>query len=933
MPQFAPNPWRSKLIGSVATALYAALVVSGCGGDSVQSLLASGQALSEKRDFKGAIIQYKTALQKDPQSGEARVLLGKALLDASDPVAATAELTRALDLKVDAAKVVPALARSYLLTGEYKKLTTQFGELQLEDKRALASLKSSVATAWAAQGDKAKTESALAAALVAQPDFPPALVLQARMEAGKGQYDRANSLVDEALKADGRLHEAWHLKGEILAHGKGDNAAAIKAFKAALDVEPSYIQSHMALIEERIKAQDLPGAKSQFESLRKVLPKHPQTIYIEAQLAFGAREFKKARDLSQALLRGAPSNSSILQLAGAVEEQLGSLILAETHFAKALQLNPRLLGARRSLSRIYLRLGQPQKALDTLQPLLNPDARDPDALALAGDAYLRLGNAQQAEIAFRQAVSLKPDNTRVRTALALTYIGRGDAQTAFSTLEGIANESRTDTFTDHVIVSARLRRREFDLALKAADLMVAKAPEKAAALELRGRVQTLRKDFVAARKDFEKALQVEASQFSAVVSLAELDLLEKKPEQARKRLEASLKADPKNYFARLALVTLLVKDGQRSDDVKALLSEGIQVSPMEPSIRVQMIEFLVSSRQFKEAIAVAQAAVTAFPGDLRVLDAVGRAQMEAGDVEQSIATFRRLVEADPKSPAAYLRLADIYKATNRPPAAENALRKALEIDPKALAAQEAFANLLLTTNRYPEVLNLARTMQQQRPRGVEGYALEANVYLRQQKFDSALAAYRRGLDVKGHDRDMARRYYLALHLSGRPVDAERFGTEWLRTNPNDLIFDYQMAVIAIQRKEFDQAEGRLQRIVTLQPEYAAAFNNLAWVLASRSKPGGAAFAQRAVDLAPNKPEFMDTLALALMVEKQPAKALELQKKVVELRPTEPAYRLSLARMAIEAGDKALARTELERLKALGASYPQQAEVAALAQKL
>ena len=409
------------------TALVATIAVAGCGADSVESLLASGKALAAKKDHKAAVIQFKTALQLDPQSGEARYLLGKALLDASDPGAAALELAKALDQKVDAAKVLPALARAYLLTGQYKKLTSQYGELQLEDKQALASLKSSVATAWAAQGNREKTLAAVQASLKAQPGFPPALVLEARIQAGQSQFDAANALVDDALKVDPGLYEAWHLKGEILTFGKADVPAAVQAYRKALNIEPAYIPAHLALIGERISARDFAGAQVQADQLRKVLPKHPQTIYVDAQLAFGAGDFKKARELTQALLRVLPNSPGVLHLAGTVEGQFGALVLAETHFAKALQVNPRMDPARRHLGQVYLRLGQPQKALATLQPLFAAGAPDPEAHAVAGEAYLKLGDAKAAEAAFRQAVNLKPDDLRARTALALTHLSRGDA--------------------------------------------------------------------------------------------------------------------------------------------------------------------------------------------------------------------------------------------------------------------------------------------------------------------------------------------------------------------------------------------------------------------------------------------------------------------------------------------------------------------------
>jgi putative PEP-CTERM system TPR-repeat lipoprotein len=922
----APGPWA-------ALALACTLALSGCGGDSPKSLIASGKEYTAKKDHKAAAIQFKSALQGDPQSAEARYLLGQALLSSGDPSGAVLELSKLLDQKYDPNLAVPALARAMLLTGQYKKLATLYGEMTLTDKLAQASLKSSVATAWGAQGDKAKTEAAIAAALQAAPDFGPAQILNARILAGKREFEPALALVETILAKDASLYEAWHLKGEILAFAKNDNKGAEEAFRKALEAERAYVPAHLAIIGGRLRARDVPGAKAQADALRALMPKHPQTIYVDAQIAFTERDLPKARDLVQLLLKGAPNHTGVLQLAGAVEGQAGSLVMAETYFSKALQLVPELPLARRNLAQTYLRLDQAAKALETLQPLLAGTVQDADAHALAGDVQLRMGNAAAAEGHFTQAVKIKPDNMRVKTAMALTHLNKGDPATAFAELETIATQSPEDTFADQAIVSARLKRREFDAALQAVDVMLKKNPGNATALEMRGRVQVTRKDYVAAREAFEQALKVDPGLFSSVASLAGIDVQEKKFDQAKARLDAAIKTDPRNHYAYLALAEVRRRAGASHDEITKILSEAIKVAPSDATARLQLIEQTLSKRQYKEALVVAQEAAAALPNDLRVLDAVGRAQMEAGDVEQAVSTFRRIAGVDQKSAMPYVRLADVYKSSGKRPAAETALRKALEIEPGSQAAQESLMNLMLATGRTREVLELARNMQQQHPKAVNGYAFEALVQIRLKSVDTAMAAFKRGLAVPGIDPELARLYLASLARADRAAEAERFGVAWMKDHPEDTAFDYQMATNAIARNDLEQAETRLRRVVVKRPRHPLALNNLAWVLAVQNKPGGVEFAQRAVALMPDKGALVDTLAMALAAEKQFDKALSTQKRAVELSPDDNGLRLNLARIALQAGDKALARTELDRLQALGPGFAFRDEVVKLAKSL
>ena len=138
----APSSRRNatRLRRSLAAVAGAALLMAACSSDTPESLIASGKAFAAKKDHKAAVIQYKAALQRQPESGEARLLLGQALLATGDPVNAAVELTKALDQKQPAAVVVPSLARALLLTGEYKKLVTQYGDLTLDDKQAKAEI-------------------------------------------------------------------------------------------------------------------------------------------------------------------------------------------------------------------------------------------------------------------------------------------------------------------------------------------------------------------------------------------------------------------------------------------------------------------------------------------------------------------------------------------------------------------------------------------------------------------------------------------------------------------------------------------------------------------------------------------------------------------------------------------------------------------------
>jgi Flp pilus assembly protein TadD len=256
------------------------------------------------------------------------------------------------------------------------------------------------------------------------------------------------------------------------------------------------------------------------------------------------------------------------------------------------------------------------------------------------------------------------------------------------------------------------------------------------------------------------------------------------------------------------------------------------------------------------------------------------------------------------------------------------LRKALEVEPALVAAQTALVELLFTSQRQAEALDLIKREQRNSPGSPVGYGMEAIYHLRNKSPEAAVAAYRSGI-AQTRSKAMAVALHRLLTRLGQPQEAEQFATTWMKEHPDDLVFAYQLAEAAIGRKQFGDAERRLTRLQSLDPNNALVLNNLASVIIKQGKVGALPYAQKAADLVPDNSSILDTLASAWASERQFEKALSTQKYAVELAPENDSLRLNLASIALRAGDKALARTELTRLQALGAKFKQQDEVTRL----
>ena len=916
--------------GFALSFLLVSLILAGCGDEQPAALLASAKTYLAKKDSRAAVIQLKSALQKQPDLAEARFLLGRTLLEDGDAVSGEVELHKALDLKYPQEPVLPLLVRALVQQGKAQRAIQDYGATTVTSGAATAELKTALATAYAQQGDGAKAQSALDDALRAAPDFPPALLIQARLKTAANDTDGAFALLDRIIAKDPTNVEALQLKGDLLFVVRHDGDGALQVQRQALAARPDWLPAQASILEILLARRDMAAAKTQIEQLKKVHPNHPQTRYFEARLAFLNQDYKSARELLQPAVAAAPENLQVLLLAGSTEYQAGALSQAESFASKAVQRFPDSAVARRLLAQIQIRAGEALQAQGTLQPVI-ARGEDAETLNLAAQAALQLGDATGAESYFARAAKIKPDDPRSRTALALEQSAKGHPDLAFSQLEEIS-ASDPGTVADMAIISARMRQGNFDAALRAVDSLERKQPGKPFAAHLRGQIQLARKNPAGARQSFESALSIDPLYYPAAASLATLDLADKKPDQARKRFDKLLAADAKDIRALLAVAELRSQAGASKEEVAGLLSNAIKLNPTVATPRWMLVDLNLRNKDYRAAVAAAQEGVAALPESTEMLDSLGRAELASGDSTQAISTFNKLAGMQPRSPDARMHLAEAYLAENNRAAARDSLNRALEVAPKYLPAQRGLVILELAAGQPEQALAIARTVQTERPDQGAGYLLAGDIEASRKSWDAAVGDYRAALSREAST-EVAVKLYGALGQSKKAAEANAFASSWSREHPQDAAFRSYLGDLAVSKGDFARAETEYLAVLKLQPDSPIALNNVAWVTDRLKKPGATAYAERANALKPDQPAFMDTLATVLADAGQDSKALEIQKKAVSLQPDHPPFRLNLAKLYIKTGDKALAKKELEQLAKLGDKFSGQAEVGELLKTL
>lgn len=909
-------------------ALALALAVSACGGGgSGGDSMAEARKLLAARDYRTAAIVLKSALQKKSDSAELRFMLGKALVESGDPNTGRVELEKARELGYPDNELLPLLAKAMVQVNRAKEVVERFGRTQLPDTQAQADLLVALSGAYASLGQTENVVASINQALKVNPKHVLARVLTARFMAQRREFDAAWALTEQVLAEFPEDAAALHFKGLMQHYLKSDRNAAMASQQRALKSDPGMLAAHIELMSIYFAAGDKKGLRGQLQQLQRAAPQNLNTHLAHAQVEFLDGNLAAAREILQQLLRSKYVDNRVLMMAAHVESRLGALTLVETYTTRVLNATPTHAPARQLLAVTQVRMGNPERALQTLQPLLDEAKPDATTLSAAAEANMLVGKIAKAQELYERAAKLDPKDARLKASVALSRMARGQFQQGLTELDDIAANDE-GSFADLALVGVHLRSKNFPAVIAVIDRLEHKRPRDPMPPSLRGRVHFSAGAFDKGRADFEKALSLDPSYFPAIDNLAALEVKERKFTEAKARYAAVIERDPNNLRALLALATLRETTNDPVDQVLSLFDRAVKRHPNELEARLSLVNFYLRKKDHKRAVAAVQEALVTFPDQVELLDVQGLALAANQEFQQAVNSFRKIAAIQPKAPLPHLRLADLYLQRKEPDAARASLRRVLEIAPNHVEANRMLFDLAVGDKDSKTAMAIAQRLDQANPKSPVGPYLEARAHSVQRNWSAAAASLRKSLQ-RGGSSEAAAQLHVVLLAGGKKAEAEEFQREWQTRNPKDVVFTLHLAQEALKAYQWADAERLYRVVVEAAPHHAIANNNVAWAMLQQGKPGALPFAEKAVQLSPDNASMLETLANALAVEGQDAKAMAQLTKALAIDQNHHGARLSLARLALKMGDKARAKAELQALAYLGAKFADQATVTEL----
>lgn len=920
---------KKKLaVAVVSGAILLSAGMAGCNrSQTAEELIAEAQQYEKKGDRKAALIQLKNAVAQNPENAEARLQLGSLHLELGDAVSADKELRKAASLGVAADKILPLLARTMLLQGQYKELLE---EIKPEQAKTSAVLLARRGDAYLALDEKDQAKQTYEAALALNKNSGDALLGLARLAAAEGDRDTVNRLIADATTREPGNAEAWLMLGN-LHRSQGNSKEALAAYDKVLAINPAHRSAHVEKAYVHIGTNDFAAAKADIDTAKKQWNGDLNVIYAEALLNYTNGKNAEAKDSLQKVLKVAPEHMPSILLAGAVELNLGANQQAEQHLRKYLETLPNNVYARKLLAQVLLKSGQAAEATAVLGPALKNGSQDPQLLALTGQSYLQSRDFAKASSYLEQASALAPQAASIRTSLGLSKLGQGDWDKAIGELERAVALDPKSAEAGFTLVQAELRRGQYGKALAAAQALEKAQPNNPAVHNMKGGVYLGMQDLKNARASFEKAVALNPSFFPAVSNLARLDLAEKNLTGAKKRFETLLTKDKKNLDALNALASIEMSQG-RPEAATSWLEKAQAENSESPSAAVNLGTQYLRTKQPEKALGLARKSLAVNPTNPELLDLMGQAQLANKDTAGALESYSKLVNVVPKSPMAHLRMAAIHMLMKNDTAAAEDLRRALALNPKFVQAHLAQIELAMRNGKTEEALAVARQIQKNEPKSPVGFQVEADLLMTQKKTAPALAAYEKAYAISSAP-GLLIKISQILTQSGKEGEAQARLVKYHTANPKDQMISMAIADNHLAKRQYKQAITGLEATLKLNPSNAAALNNLAWAYQQENDVRALSTAEQAYKLAGQNPAIMDTLGWILVQKGDMPRGLELLRKAVATAPEARDIRYHLAAALAKSGDKAAARKELEQALASGKPFAAMEDAKSLLRQL
>jgi cellulose synthase operon protein C len=832
-------------------------ILAACGEEPATSAqhLDRAKTYLTRAEYPSAIVELQNALQLDGQSAQARWLLGKLYLETGEILAAEKELRLAQGLGWPDDDIRPALARALLAQGRFADVLA----LQPQGLKpgAAALLMSSQVMAALSEKQLTRANELVGRALENAPQLLEANLPRAAVSITEGEAAVALAQLDAILADAPNNGEAWWLKGQTLLLQAEPEAA-----RAAFD--QSIAHSNVAFVDRIARAMinlqlaDYEAAQSDAAYLLKLSPEHPMANYVQGLLDFQNQQYRTAiTHLTLAEPVAPQFPKALYYLAGAHLNEK-NLDLAEKFGQQYVALAPDDAAGRKLLASVLVLQGKVKDARATLQPVVDNNPDDVAALNILANALLLDDQADVGMAIYARIRQLQPDWNFVPLRLQTAAVQPGPA--AGNPSPAAPGDTGSNfPQTEILLILDALAREDFQTAIKVAKDYQFRELQSLAPYRVLGRVYLAAGQPADAREVIANALKREPFDRSSNIVMAQLALAAGDREAARRYYQTLLEKYPTDLSTLLLLASLEASE-QNEPALVARLKQAIQAHPTVLEPRLRLAGHYLATGSPEKVSPIFEKLADLQQRSPRVLELTAQAQLAQQQHDKALASLRQWVDADPDSAQARYLIAVVASESGDLPLSKRELQEAVRIDSDHVPSlillarvasmegdQPSFEQHLATLAKLapdiPDVLRLRALSAQANGNAAEALALTQRAYEQAPTTRTVLelASYQNATGDRQAARDTLQ--------------------QWLRTHPAEVPVHLLLANTMEQSNDTAGAQAQYLAVLEHEPGNITALNNIAWLLRNENPALALDYIRRAVKLAPDRSEVLDTLAV------------------------------------------------------------------------
>jgi len=557
-----------------------------------------------------------------------------------------------------------------------------------------------------------------------------------------GNFNEALKLVNDVKEPQSQNANLLALKAGILLKLKDPNGAVTEA-QAALKLDPNNTGAMLVLANNDFVHGDPKGALAILDN--DTLSKSPD---IGAQL-FKLRILEQTQDFQQ----------------------------AEALLQKLIDSNPKEIGFRKELIRLYLSQHRNADAEKEQSAIV---AADPSNIKNQLDLVQLLNATQGPAAAQQQLVALihaGGDTFLYQVALAQMNFIQGKFPDAEALLKKLISDADSP---DHV-QAARINLAEMYLSQKqipAAEAVVSDIlsndARNIAGLKLRATIRLEQSQFEGAISDLRQALNDQPRATDLMLMLAVAYERSGSSELAEKEFADAMRTSNFNPAVSLNYVAFLQRSGNlpRAEEVLTDLAsrspKDVQVLTALAQVRLSRQEWigaqdvaeaikkigtnppmadellgaaLAGQNKFSDSITAFQDAYQAAPTAAGPMEALVRAYLQAQKPDQATAFLQSVLKADPSNAEAYVLLGSVQLANKSTDLARQSFMTAVDKQPKNVIGYRALSDFYVLQKNDEEALKVTQAGLKQLPDSFALHLSLAGILDRREDHDAAISEY------------------------------------------------------------------------------------------------------------------------------------------------------------------------------------------------